>query len=400
MSVAGPVAAVVLAGGASRRFGSDKLEASLDGVRLLERVLAGLPADIEVVVVGPPRDLQRAVRFVREDPPGGGPAAAMVTGLRSALSTGATHVVVLPGDAPAAGDTATHLLSVLLCSSGASAVVGTDASGFDQPLQLALTRSAAEELVAAAGPDGAQGGSARALVRRLDPPAVRELLATGAHFDVDTPEQLRAWEHQHSTAVDTVLGAVDTVIGAVDARAAGLPVVVALDGRSGSGKSVLAAALALRRGVTVVHGDDFYSAAFARLGPESAGSLRDDQLADQVFDWRRLRSEALEPLASGQPADVAPYDWTADDGRLGRPMRLAPSGLIVLECVYSARPELADLVDLAVLVEVDPELRRRRLMTRPDAPEWTRLWERGESWYFAEVRRPASFDLRVSSAGG
>jgi molybdenum cofactor guanylyltransferase len=394
VSTAPRVAAVVLAGGSSRRFGSDKLDAPVDGVPLVDRALSGLPDDVDVIVVGPPRRVGRPVRFVREDPPGGGPAAALVTGIRAALEGEAEQIVVLPGDAPAAGQAAVQLLSVLLRSPAATAVVGTDPTGFEQPLQLALTRSAARQLLAAAGPDGARGGSARALVARLDPPALREVLSARAHWDVDTQEQLRAWEQRDSAAVAAVLSA--ATARAVSER----PVVVALDGRSGSGKSTLASALALSRAVTVVHGDDFYSSSLTRLDPQAVDQLSDDQLAERVFDWRRLRTDALAPLAAGHMAEFAPYDWRAQDGRLARTVRLPPSPIVVVEGVYSARPELADLVDVTVLVEVDPELRRLRLVTRADAPDWQRRWERAENWYFAEVRPPSAFDVRVSSTDG
>ena len=68
----GAVAVVVLAGGQSRRFGADKLAAPVEGERLLDRAVAGLPDDAYMIVVGPEVS--------------GGPAAAMVTGLRTALA--------------------------------------------------------------------------------------------------------------------------------------------------------------------------------------------------------------------------------------------------------------------------------------------------------------------------
>lgn len=186
-------AAVVLAGGGSRRFGSDKLAAPIAGRPLLDHSLVGLGEDVTVFVVGPQRPVQRGVTFLREDPPGGGPAAAMVAGLTAALAAEAERMVVLPGDAPYGGRSAVLLLRALADSPTAQAVVGTDASGFEQPLQLALLRSSAAQLVAAAGPDRARGGSARALVKRLDPPALRFALPADATADIDTPDQLRLW---------------------------------------------------------------------------------------------------------------------------------------------------------------------------------------------------------------
>ena len=73
---------VVLTGGASRRLGRDKATTHVGGRRLVDRLLAEVPADVPVVIVGPSLErLARPVRFVREDPPGSGPLAAIGAGL-------------------------------------------------------------------------------------------------------------------------------------------------------------------------------------------------------------------------------------------------------------------------------------------------------------------------------
>jgi molybdopterin-guanine dinucleotide biosynthesis protein A len=106
------------------------------------------------------------VAFTREQPPGGGPAAGLVAGLRVALTQGPAAIVVLPGDAPAAGRAVVSLLAALTRD---DAVVGVDASGQVQPLQLALRPIPAQRLVELAGPDGAASQSARRLVAQLTP---------------------------------------------------------------------------------------------------------------------------------------------------------------------------------------------------------------------------------------
>ncbi|MFY0408152.1 molybdenum cofactor guanylyltransferase [Solicola sp. PLA-1-18] len=91
--------AVVLAGGAARRFGSDKTRVVVDGVTLLDRVLAACEGAGRVVVVGEERPLadDRDVTWVREHPPGSGPAQAVVAALPHLT---ARRVVLLAADLP------------------------------------------------------------------------------------------------------------------------------------------------------------------------------------------------------------------------------------------------------------------------------------------------------------
>ena len=44
----------------------------------------------------------------------------------------------------------------------------------------------------------------------------------------------------------------------------------------------------------------------------------------------------------------------------------APANVIVLDGAYSARPELSDLIDLSVLVDVPVALRHEHLSTREE----------------------------------
>jgi molybdopterin-guanine dinucleotide biosynthesis protein A len=185
--------AVVLAGGQSRRFGADKLDADLGDGSLLDHALAGLPVDADLIIVGPRRAVDRPARFVREDPAGTGPAAAMITGISAALDPAPDTIVVLPGDAPAAGAAAMILLAALRADPEASIVIATDSAGREQPLQLALRPAGAAALILAAGESKGAGQSARALLGRLQPPPRAVALAEAEHFDIDTVGDLQAW---------------------------------------------------------------------------------------------------------------------------------------------------------------------------------------------------------------
>jgi molybdopterin-guanine dinucleotide biosynthesis protein A len=191
------LAAVVLAGGGSRRFGTDKLDADLGEASLLEHALTGLPVDADVIIVGPQRAVRRRARFVRESPAGTGPAAAMIAGLRAALESAPDAVVVLPGDAPAAGAAAMILLAALHADQEASIMMATDTAGREQPLQLALRPAGAAALIMAAGESMGAMQSARGLLTDLQPSPRTIALGAADHFDIDTVEDLHTWITQH-----------------------------------------------------------------------------------------------------------------------------------------------------------------------------------------------------------
>jgi len=182
------------------------------------------------------------------------------------------------------------------------------------------------------------------------------------------------------------------VVGAFRGLVAGDVVVVALDGFSGSGKTTLARRLVERLGGVVVEGDDFYRV----MDDAVRWDLDPSQGVGRYFDWERLRDEALVPLRCGRAASYSPFDWAAGGGLCPRTVTVGPSSVIVVDGVYSARPELSALVDLAVLVSTSQQVRDERVADRDHGNQrWHSRWAAAEQYYFANVRPPESFDLVV-----
>jgi molybdopterin-guanine dinucleotide biosynthesis protein A len=81
-TVAGVFDAIILAGGSAHRLdGTDKPGIEVGGVSLLDRVIAAANGAERVVVVGPQRPTGEKVLWTREEPPGGGPVAAIAAAL-------------------------------------------------------------------------------------------------------------------------------------------------------------------------------------------------------------------------------------------------------------------------------------------------------------------------------
>lgn len=196
--------------------------------------------------------------------------------------------------------------------------------------------------------------------------------------------------------------AADTILAAINQKLpTKTPLLVALDGGSGAGKSTLAWLIADAVGATVVQSDDFYAANVSNAEWDARSPAQ--KVAD-VIDWRRLRAEALEPLLAGQAARWHPFDFAAQrpDGTYplsAEWIERQPAAVIVLDGIYSTRAELADIVDLSVLVDVPIRERHRRLDAREDADflaEWHARWDAAEAYYLTQVRPPTTFDLIVT----
>ena len=196
------VTGIVLAGGASRRFGSDKLTASYEGQTLLERAVAAVAAvSTEVVVVVAPGDDRPLpgealspvpVRRAEDPESHGGPLVGLLAGLETAREPVA---VVVGGDMPALSvDVLRALTRALGPADGGHDAAALVRSGVLRPLPAAVRNGAATQAARRILGDGER--SLVALMRELRTRQVAEaewrgLDPAGATLlDVDRPEDL------------------------------------------------------------------------------------------------------------------------------------------------------------------------------------------------------------------
>ncbi|WP_328537770.1 NTP transferase domain-containing protein [Streptomyces sp. NBC_00344] len=192
--------AVVLAGGSAKRLGgADKPGLTVGGLALLDRVLGACRGAGATVVVGGRRGTVRPVLWAREEPPGGGPLAALDAGLRM---VSAETVLVLSADLPFLGESTVPALLSALAAGPHEGVLLTDSGGRDQPLVAAYrTEPLRRELALLSTEHGSTAGlPVRLLVAALD--LARIAAEPLASFDCDTWQDIasarsRIREHGH-----------------------------------------------------------------------------------------------------------------------------------------------------------------------------------------------------------
>ncbi|MBT2418672.1 molybdenum cofactor guanylyltransferase [Streptomyces sp. ISL-24] len=205
--------AVVLAGGGARRLGGvDKPGVRVGGRALLDRVLAACAGARTTVVVADPRPTARPVTWAREEPPGGGPVAALDAGLRH---TTADPVVVLSADLPFLDEGTVRRLLAALRTSGADGALLTDPGGRDQPLVAAYRAPTLRRVLKALAEehDGLTGLPLRRLTGALELTRVPDPVAS---FDCDTWDDIataRARIREHGHVLDEWISAVKDELG-------------------------------------------------------------------------------------------------------------------------------------------------------------------------------------------
>ena len=154
------------------------------------------------------------------------------------------------------------------------------------------------------------------------------------------------------------------------------PAILAIDGRCASGKSTLATQLAADWDANLFHMDDFY------LQPHQRTAERLAEPGGNV-DRERFLSEVLQPLRAGQPVAYRRFDchtFTFDPVRIIEPKQLA-----IVEGSYSCHPDLRDLYEVRLFLDIDQETQMERIMRRngPEAAErFHTRWIPLEETYF------------------
>ena len=163
-------------------------------------------------------------------------------------------------------------------------------------------------------------------------------------------------------------------------------VVLGVSGFGGSGKSTLARELVAVIPYSVrVRGDDFLDPErFHRRSPDWDGVER-----------LRLRREILDPFRHKAPVLFHRFDWSS--GRLGEPELLPDARVIIVDAIGLFHPELAEVFDVTVWMDVDLTVATERGKARDHrlGRDHDQLWD--DVWVPNERDFLRNFDPRKSA---
>lgn len=163
------------------------------------------------------------------------------------------------------------------------------------------------------------------------------------------------------------------------------PFIIALDGRSGSGKTSFATSLA------------------SKLGADHSVSVL--RLEDMYHGWdglaaaQELYLQLLPQLAAGQSISWPLWDWA--NNRSGQSADFTPAEIVIVEGVGASCAGSAAWVDFSIWLEADKQVRKSRALARDGetySPFWDQ-WAAQEDIYQSQQHPAANTDLVLNSGG-
>jgi len=173
-------------------------------------------------------------------------------------------------------------------------------------------------------------------------------------------------------------------------RLAGRPLLVAIEGPCGSGKSTTAASLRdlYGEGMEVIHMDDFF------LPPELQTANRYAEPGGNIH-YERFKAEVADALCAGRSFSYRVYDC-ATRAYTDSPVTVRPSQAVVVEGVYGMHPAVGLPFDLKIFLSLPRAEQQRRVQSRSGPVLWKRFeaeWIPMENLYFETFRIRERCDL-------
>lgn len=167
---------------------------------------------------------------------------------------------------------------------------------------------------------------------------------------------------------------------------------IAIDGKCGSGKTTLAHLLNEVCQGNIFHMDDFF------LQPHQRSSKRLKMPGENV-DHERFLKEVLKPLSQQEDIIYQPFDCSIM--QLSAHKEIVPFHAVsFIEGTYSFHPDLISFYDLKIVTTIDDETQMERIIKRNGpalSKKFKDIWIPLENNYFNQLDIFAKADIRCST---
>ena len=155
--------------------------------------------------------------------------------------------------------------------------------------------------------------------------------------------------------------------------------IIAIDGRSASGKTTFAKRLAALGGVAVIHTDDFYR-------PKNSEGKLEISRYEGNFDIERFKREIVEGIAE-EEFQYGVFD--CKEQKITKTVTVASPKCIIVEGAYSTHPSLGDYADITAFFDIDEIAQRERIIARNGESAYNvfeNIWIQAEERYFKHYK--------------
>lgn len=169
------------------------------------------------------------------------------------------------------------------------------------------------------------------------------------------------------------------------------PVIIAIDGRCGSGKSTLGKLLAEHYNCDLLHLDDFF------LRPEQRSEKRLATPGENV-DHERFLKEVLLPIKQNGAAEFRPFDCKTQS--LKSPVSISAGRILIVEGSYCLHPNLREFYDLRIFITVSKAEQLKRIAERSGeaaAERFKNIWIPLEESYFTHYDIQNLCDITIET---
>lgn len=167
-------------------------------------------------------------------------------------------------------------------------------------------------------------------------------------------------------------------------------VVIAIDGRAGSGKTTLANLLKQKFNAQIIHMDDFFLPLDLRTEKryaEIGGNIHYERFYSEVSNNIKRQDDFSYRVFSCKECD---YVGIQDIKNIG---------LIIVEGVYSMHPKLIMDYDLTIFLDIDDKEQKKRIINRNGAQmyeNFKNIWIPMENAYFDKFSIREKSDIKIS----